>query len=178
VEAVSITGLQGTGKTTLARVLGAALDAVVFSRDPLMDVLQAGGVPMEADPDRGLEGYPELGYDLLTALLRTQLELGRSVVLECVVGPAVREQWRQVAEGAGARFWIIDTVCSDPDLHRQRFQGRGPTQREDWALVWETVEGYRTRFRSHPDAAYVADAVRPVDANVRAILGVIRGGAA
>lgn len=70
VEVVSITGLQGTGKTTLARALGSQMNAVVFSRDPLMDVLQDGGVPFEAVPDRGLRGYPELGYDLLTALLR------------------------------------------------------------------------------------------------------------
>lgn len=174
MEVVSITGLQGTGKTTLARALGSAINAVVFSRDPLMDVLQAGGVPIEAAPDQGLRGYPELGYDLLTALLRTQLEMGRSVVLECVTEPTVREQWRQVAEGAGARFWIIDTICSDPDLHRQLFQGRGATQRGDWVLAWETVEGHRATFRSHPDAAYLADAVRPVDENVRAILGVIK----
>lgn len=95
------------------------------------------------------------------------------MVLECVVGPTVREQWRQVAVGAGARFWIVDTICSDLDLHRQLFQGRGATERGDWVLTWETVEGYRATFRSHPDAAYVADAVRPVDKNVRAILGVI-----
>jgi predicted kinase len=63
VEAVSVSGLQGTGETTLARALGASLDAVVLSRDPLMDVLQAGGVPMEADSDLGLMGRHRLTND-------------------------------------------------------------------------------------------------------------------
>ncbi|HXW34660.1 MAG TPA: AAA family ATPase [Acidimicrobiales bacterium] len=175
MEAVSISGLQGTGKTTLARALGIAMDAAVFSRDPIMDVLQAGGVPMEPDAESRIKSYPELGYDLLTALLRTQLELGHAVVLECVVEPKVREQWKQVAEGAGSHFWIVDTICSDPEIHRERFQNRGRTRRGDWCLPWETVERYRTGFQPHPQAAYVADAVRPVGENVAAILRIVEG---
>ena len=112
-QAISITGLQCTGKTTLARALGRSIGAVVFSRDPLMDVLSADGVPLEASPTTGLKGYPEIGYDLLTALLRSQLDLGQSVVLECVVGPKVRSEWRDVATEAGAQFWFVDMVCSD-----------------------------------------------------------------
>lgn len=71
-------------------------------------------------------------------------------------------------------FWLIDTVCSKPDVHRQRFSGRGPTQRGDWLLTWDTVEANRERFRPHPRAAYIADAVRPVEDNVAAILEVIK----
>ena len=97
MDAISITGLQGTGKTTLAAALGRAIGAVVFSRDPLMDVLHADGVPLEPAPGAGLKSYPEIGHDLQTALLRTQLELGQSVILECVVGAEMRARWRRVA---------------------------------------------------------------------------------
>jgi predicted kinase len=173
VDAISVTGLQGTGKTTLAKALGKALDATVISRDPLMDALLAGGVPLNADPATGAKGVGELGYDLQATLLRTQLEMGQSVVLECVVGWQIREQWRQVAESAGATYWLIDTVCSDPKMHRQRFEARGPTQRGDWILTWDAVEANRERFKPHPQAAYVADAVRPVEDNVAAILEVM-----
>ena len=120
MDAVSITGLQGTGKTTLARALGRALDAVVFSRDPLMDVLLAGGVPLESSP--GTQGIGELGHELHSALLRTQLQMGRSVVLECVVGRPMREHWKNIAVQESARFWIIDTICCEEDLHRERFE--------------------------------------------------------
>jgi predicted kinase len=90
VHAVSISGVQGTGKTTLARALGSALEAVVFSRDPLMRVLAAGGIPVDADAQgqanaraKGVKGVGHLGYELQSALLRQQLEMGHSVVLEC-----------------------------------------------------------------------------------------------
>src|SRR5262249_53178379 len=113
MDAVSITGVQGTGKTTLAEALGTALDAVVFSRDPLMDVRLAGGVRAESDAAAGTKGFGELGYDLQTALLREQLRMGRSVVLECVVGRERRAEWERVAVDHGARYWLIDTICSD-----------------------------------------------------------------
>ena len=176
MDAVSITGLQGTGKTTLARALGRALDAVVFSRDPLMDVLLAGGVPLESSP--GTKGIGELGHELQSALLRTQLQMGRSVVLECVVGLPMREHWRNIAVQQSARFWIIDTICSDEDLHRERFEARGPTQRGDWVLDWPTVAGYRRAFVPHPGAHFVADATDSVDHNVRKIVQLIRGASA
>ncbi|HEX3813269.1 MAG TPA: AAA family ATPase [Mycobacteriales bacterium] len=174
MDAISITGLQATGKTTLARALGRALDAVVFSRDPLMDVLLADGVPMVAAADSGLSGIGQIGYDLQTALLRSQLAMNRSVILECVVGDAQRAEWRAVAEAAGADFWLIDTVCSDPQLHRRRFQERGLTQRGDWVLEWETVERNRQLFLPHPQTNYIADSARPYEDNVRSIVQLIQ----
>ena len=173
MDAFSVTGLQGTGKTTLARALGRALGAVVISRDPLMDVLQAGGVPVEGDRAAGVKSFPELGYELQGSLLRSHLEAGWSVVLECVVGWQVREHWRQVTEAAGARLWLIDTVCSDPEVHRSRFEDRGPTARGDWVLTWDQVATYRIQFQPHPRADYIADAVRPVEENVAAIVDLV-----
>ena len=173
VDAVSVTGLQGTGKTTLAEALGSAIDAVVFSRDPLMDVLFAGGVPAESDDSAGVKGVGQIGYELQTALLREQLRMGRSVVLECVVGWEVRAEWKRVALAQGARFWLVDTVCSDVEVHRRRFVERGTVQRGDWVLAWETVEANRDRFVVHPDAAFVADSTLPVADNVSALVGLM-----
>jgi len=178
VDAISITGLQGTGKTTLAEALGLALDAVVFSRDPLMDVLIAGGIPLESEAAAvvGAHGVGQLGYELQTALLREQLRMGRSVVLECVVGREIRAEWERVAVDQGARYWLIDTICSDVALHRRRFTDRAPIQRGDWVLSWETVEANRDRYRLHPDAAFVADSALPLAANVNAIVDLMRSG--
>ena len=125
-----------------------------------------------------LQAIHELGLELQSALLRTQLQMGRSVVLECVVGRPMREHWRNIAVQESARFWIIDTICSDEDLHRERFEARGPTQLGDWVLDWPTVAGYRRAFVPHPGAHFVADASNPVDHNVRKIVQLIRGGSA
>lgn len=128
---------------------------------------------MEGDRAAGIKSVPELGYELQASLLRSHLEAGWSVVLECVVSWQIREQWRRVAEIAGARLWLIDAVCSDPQVHRSRFEDRGPTARGDWVLTWDQVAAYRDQFRPHPRADYIADAVRPVEEHVAAILALI-----
>lgn len=134
-----------------------------------MDVLARGGVPLESDPEAGIWGYPVLGYLLQDALLREQLQAGHSVVLECVASPRIRQRWKETAVTAGARFWIIETVCSDRELHRRRFDERGDASRGDWVLDWDVVEETLRTYVQHPDTEFVADAVNPVEVNVREI---------
>jgi predicted kinase len=175
VDAISVSGVQGTGKTTLARALGRVTGAVVLSRAPLMDVALAAGVPVDPPQGAGLKGVGDLAYDLQTALLREQLDMGHSVVLDCGADCLIREGWRKVADDAGAQFWLVDTVCSDVELHRQRFQARGSVWRCDVGQTWEMVHELRIRFKVHPQAAFVADAVRSVEENVRSIMALIEG---
>jgi predicted kinase len=174
VDAISVSGVQGTGKTTLARALGRIIGAVVLSRAPLMDAALAAGVPV--DPPRGaaMSGVGDLAYALQTALLQEQLGMGHSVVLDCGADWRIREEWRKVAQGAGAHFWLVDTVCSDVGLHRRRFEARGPLWRCDEGQTWDMVDELRMRFQIHPQASFVADAVRPVDENVHSIVALIR----
>ena len=75
---VSISGVQGTGKTTLARALAARLEAAFVPRDPLMAVLLQGGLPSAGLAERRIEGVGPLGYQLQTAMMRDQLTVGRS----------------------------------------------------------------------------------------------------
>lgn len=173
VDAISVSGLQGTGKSTLARALGHALGAVVLSRGPLMDVLLAAGVPVDPSGLR-LRGVGDLAYDLQTALLREQLSMGHSVVLDCGASWDVRESWRRVADEAGTAFWLVDTLCSDVELHRRRFEDRGPIWRCDAGQTWEMVDELRVQFHPHPQAAFIADVTRSVDENVDSILTLIR----
>jgi predicted kinase len=175
VDAISVSGIQGTGKSTLARALGYAIGAVVFSRGPLMDVALAAGVPTDPPEGSALKGVGDLAYDLQTALLREQLGMGHSVVLDCGADWLVRDGWRKVADDAGANFWIVDTVCSDVDLHRQRFEARGPVWQCDLGETWEMVDALRLRFQVHPQAVFVADAVRAVEENVNLIRVLIAG---
>jgi predicted kinase len=140
-----------------------------------MEVLMRAGVPMEPSSDRGIKGIGDIGYDLQTALLREQLQMGHSVVLDCGAERHLRESWRRVADEAGANFWLVGTVCSDVDLHRRRFEERGRTWSGETELTWATVEDSRTRFLPDPRAAFVADATRSVEENVRSIVALVRG---
>jgi predicted kinase len=140
-----------------------------------MDAALAAGVPVDPPPGSAIKGVGELAYGLQTALLKDLLGLGHSVVLDCGADRRIREGWRKVAEDAGARLWLVDTVCSDAELHRRRFEARGPVWQCDVGQTWEMVEQLRMRFQVDPQAAFIADAIRPVDENVRSIVGLIRG---
>jgi predicted kinase len=170
---ISISGVQGTGKTTLARALAIRLDACLVSRDPLMAVLLEGGVPMAGLKKPTIKHVGLLGYELQSTVLREQLKLGRSVVLECVAPPDIRDGWREIAVAAGAPFFAVETECTDPDLHRSRFESRGTAQVGDWHLRWANVEGTRKWYQPHADAVFVADSVHPLETNVEEVLRLI-----
>lgn len=171
---ISISGVQGTGKTTLARALARRLGAMVLSRRPLMETLAAAGVPSDGPVDSNLERIGALAYNLMTALLQDQLEIGWSVVIECGVGDDLREEWRNLTNSAGATFFIIDTICSNAEIHRRRFEVRGPTWSGEVGQTWKMLDKARSDFRPHPKALFVADPVRPVQENVDSILALIQ----
>jgi predicted kinase len=139
-----------------------------------MDVLLAAGVPVDPSAHLGIKGVGDVAYELQTALLREHLGSGHSVVLDCGADADVRETWGRVAHQADTAFWLVDTVCSDVRLHRRRFEARGPVWRCDIGQTWDTVDELRKRFEPHPRAVFTADAIRPVEENVEAILTLVR----
>jgi hypothetical protein len=138
-----------------------------------METLAAAGVPIDGPVDSNLERIGALAYDLMTALLQEQLEIDLSVVIECAVGDELREEWRRITNSAGATFLIIDTICSNVEVHRQRFEARGPTWRGEIGQTWNALDKARTDFCPHPEALLVADSVRSVQENVESIVALI-----
>jgi predicted kinase len=102
-----------------------------------METLAAAGVPIDGPVDSNLERIGALAYNLMTALLQEQLEIGLSVVIECGVGDELREEWRRITNLAGATFLIVDTTCTNVEVHRQRFEARGPTWRGEIGQSWK-----------------------------------------
>ena len=173
VVVVSISGVQGTGKTTLARALARPLNAMILSRRPLMEAL-AAGLKLDTSIDSNLARIGELAYDLMTALLQEQLETGLSVIIDCGVGEELREEWRDITNSAGQSFLFIDTVCSNVELHRQRFEARGPTWIGEAGQTWNVLDKARSGFRPHPEVPFVVDSVRSVQENVNSIISLIK----
>jgi predicted kinase len=140
-----------------------------------MEALAAGGVPMDPPPDSVVESLGVLAYGLMTALLQEQLEIGQSVVIECGASEDIREKWRNITRAAGATFLVVDTICSNVEVHRRRFEARGPTWSGEIGQTWHTLDKARSDFRPHPQALFVADSVRSVQENVDSILALIEG---
>ena len=114
---IVIGGLPGTGKTTLARLLAARIDAVHLRVDTIEQAIVRSGL---AQHPVGPVGYV-IGY----ALAEDHLRQGLTVIAESVNPLAVtRDSWRSVGTRADVLVVEVEVVCSDQDEHRDRVTTR------------------------------------------------------
>lgn len=169
-------GPPGSGKTSLAEALATDLAAPVLSWDWMMSGLRElpevwASVGNDADVRR------EVGYVLMARVLEQQLRRGASTVLDCVARPAGVDRWATLAARYGARFDVVECICSDADVHRTRIEGRSRRIPAWDELDWQHVAESRARYELVAGAVLVVDAVQPFADNllrVRATLGLPR----
>jgi predicted kinase len=108
-------GLPGTGKSTLARLLASELKAVHLRVDTIEQAIREGG---------GQVSGPE-GYIVAYHIAEDNLRLGLSVIADTVNPIQItRQAWRAVATQIGVPFVEIEVICSDPFEHRARVETR------------------------------------------------------
>jgi predicted kinase len=171
---VLVTGLPGTGKSTMAEVAGRALGAPVLGHDWAMSGLRPFPEMQRALDDMGVVGHRSVGWSILWSLARSQLRLGSSVVLDGVArGPEVART-RVVADEEGARIVVAMTTCADAALHRSRVEGRIRGIPGWYELQWDHVERSRSEWEPPDNVDVVLEAAVAPEQNaerLRAALG-------
>jgi predicted kinase len=161
-------GLPGVGKSSIAQQTARALQLPWLSVDPIESALLQSGI----DP-----GQPTglAAYAIAQTLADAQLSLGQSLIVDAVnAAEEARAAWRTLAARHGAALRIIECVCSDLALHRQRLEAR---RRGLFGLrepTWESVERRRAESLPWTGDRLVLDTVEPLAqslARVRAYLG-------
>jgi predicted kinase len=169
---IVFTGPPGTGKSSLAEATGRALGLPVVSRDRLAATLRR----CEITDEHG-QGAGWASYELLTDLAEAQLSLGVSVILDSVATyENVRMAWRALAARYQANFCVVECVCSDEALWRQRIDTR---QRgiPGWPeLDWSKVEEVCRRFEPWTSERLVVDSVEPFTVSLGKILDYLGAG--
>jgi predicted kinase len=168
-QLVVLSGVPGSGKSTVAESVGRDLGVPVFSMDWLLGALTPFG-------GRHFDQTREIAAELLTTLAVRQLALGQSAVLDSPGEEvATRHRWISLAAAAGARLRVVVCVCTDRELHRARVEDR----RRDipgWheAGEWEDVVTRMSEFAEWPVDVLTVDTSRSLAACTSDVLDYLR----
>ncbi|MDZ4374275.1 MAG: AAA family ATPase [Phenylobacterium sp.] len=144
---IVLSGLPGSGKSTIARELCRRIAAVWLRIDTIETSIADESTPLTDE-----------GYRAAYALARDNLGVGLDVVGDSV-NPwmETRDAWREAGRDVGAEVVEIEVVCSDPVEHRRRVETRIPDVSGLTPPTWQEVVGrdYRpwTRGRLVIDTA-------------------------
>lgn len=125
-----LSGLPGTGKSVLGKLLAERLGAVFLRIDTIEQGLRdLCGCLVQGE-----------GYRLAYRIAADNLRLGHAVVADsCNPLELTRDEWEAVAHETGATASNIEVICSDRAEHRRRVETRhnevSGLQLPSWAEV-------------------------------------------
>lgn len=163
---VQMHGEPGSGKSTVAREIGARLGLVVLDKDVIKGALLRSGVPeTQAAPG---------AYEVFFAQARALVANGHSVVLDTpVYWDSVERRWLEIAEAVGSPPILIECVCPDRAelMRRLRTRAALESQPRDPLNLRSYPGSMPTQFNprltvetTRPLAAVVDDAVAYIEA--------------
>jgi predicted kinase len=172
---VLVTGLQATGKSTVADAAGELLAAPVLSHDWTMSGLRTYPEVQRALDAMDPSGHSSVGWSILFALARQQLRRGTSVVLDGVARAAQVHQCRNVSREERAQMLLIVTQCRDLDVHRARVEGRQRHIPNWYELDWDHVEQARSTWVPPEAPHLLVDSCDPWSTNLERLRLVLPG---
>jgi predicted kinase len=169
---IIFTGLPGTGKSTLAEQVARTVGAPAFAGDWLMGALKPAH-PALAKLDRS--EYLAAWFGLLRTLVTRQLMLGQDAVVDDLVNGSQVAAWQETAARFSARLSMIECICSDEVIHRERIESRVRGIPGWHEVGWDHVERMRAELSPLPAGRLTVDAMDPLADNLRRVFDYISG---
>ena len=114
---ISLSGLPGVGKTTLAKELAAKVKAVHLRVDSVEAALKISVLNIHPAEDAG--------YLAIANIAKDNLLLGYDVIADTVNPIEItRKLWAEIATSSNASILNVEVVCSDMAIHRGRLETR------------------------------------------------------
>jgi predicted kinase len=147
---IIVSGLPGSGKSTVADGLSRALSMPVFSIDPIEAAMWRSGL------DKKQTGIA--AYEVAAALADEHLQLGHSVIIDAV-NPveAPRAGWRALAAKYRADLKIIECICANEATHRRRIEARRRNIDGMPEIPWSRVLERRAEYEPWTDERLTLD---------------------
>ena len=138
---ILISGLPGSGKTTLAKAYAARYGAVHLNSDLLRRELGLMGHYSPEDKEKV--------YNTLLERTRQLLAEGREVVVDSTFfKESIREPFRHVASGSGARLYWVE-VRAPERVIRERLQTPRPDSEADFGVYEKIRDLYEPLGEPH-----------------------------
>jgi predicted kinase len=165
---IVMSGLPGSGKSTIAERLAQRLRIPIFSVDPIESAMLKAGIAQSFET--GLAAYL-----VAETLASEQLKLGISVIIDAVNAEEEgKDVWRGLANRYGLKLTILEVVVSDEALHRRRLESRVRNLHGFSEVTWERVEARRASWTKWQEPVLRLDATRDIEANVSEALRYIQ----
>lgn len=150
LKLISISGLPGSGKSTVAEGLAETLAVPLLSVDPIESAILIAGIPKSFET--GLAAY-----EVAEILAREQLKLGISAIIDAV-NPVqeARNMWIKLAQTQNVDLILIECFL-ERDIHRQRIEARTRNIPGIPEVTWADVEERRNNYLPWKEERLVLD---------------------
>ena len=149
---ITVSGLPGCGKSTIAEGLSRALAVPIFSIDPIEAAMWRSGLSAF---ETGIAAYR-----VAEAMAAENLAQGLSVIIDAV-NPVedARAMWQALAERYRVQLKSVEVVCSDEALHKQRIEARIRNIDGMSEVSWDRVLERKAEYEARTDERMVLDSV-------------------
>jgi predicted kinase len=161
---IIFSGLPGVGKSTLAKSLAHELQMPLLCIDDVIgEVPESAGIP-----------FWDSRVAILLDVVKTQLEIGLSVIVESVFMNMDRHHAQELAREFEARFLPVYVFVSDEHVWKERVEARLHKLNHPDMATWDRIQHQRERFREwEPGTALFIDSLQSVEQNYETVLNFV-----
>lgn len=164
---IIVSGLPGSGKSTVAESLAAKLSIPHFSVDPIESAMLKSGLPRSFET--GLAAYL-----VAETLAGQQLKCGLSATIDAVSGvQEARDMWHSLVCIHDAILIIIECVLPR-EVHKQRIEARVRNMHGIPEVTWQDVEERRKTYLPWKEERLVLDMAPAHGESIQKTLDYIR----